>query len=248
MAAPGSRVSRAALSWNARSSASSAWLVFPRMERTEARSYQASGLSGETRVSRFRADSRRASLLEFGVGVGDGEDGGDGDFGLVEDTVQQREGFVGALHLEIEGGEFEGGFRVGEVAARGFELAQLLAHVSDLTLGIAGGAELGDPVLHIEIVAVEAEGGFGNEQGIVVAGLADQKVGIAEHGFGAVGAVSQGLAEGEVGFAVHALADHGIGFVQVTPGVKAADRAAEFGEGLLGLVVADELAIAVKPS
>src|SRR5205807_10215009 len=92
--------------------------------------------------------------------------------------------------------------------------------------------------------------GFGDQQSFIEAVELEQEVDVAEHGFGAVGAEGKSLAEGIFGF----LKDpgvHGLRFWTVSggatrvqaPGIDAANGAAQFREGLLGIVIMDELAV-----
>ena len=78
-----------------------------------------------------------------------------------------------------------------------------------------------------------------------------QQLGIAEDGFRAVGTERKGLAEGEIGLLQQPLI-LGVGLGTIlrrtlrteAPGVNAADGAAQLGEGLLRVVIVEELAVA----
>jgi hypothetical protein len=95
---------------------------------------------------------------------------------------------------------------------------------------------------------VETERGGGDQQGIIESANLGEQLGIAKNGFGAVGTECEGLTKGELGLADHALL-FGAGLGVVDPVVvDAADAAPELGKGLLGVVVAHELPVALEPA
>ena len=207
-------------------------------------------------------------LAELVVGVRDGQEHSRVVAAGLSQRVEDCDGVVGAARLGERGGVLEADLSVRGVGAIGsikldeFVLC-LFGRPLHLLVGtdlLADIEELLDEALRRGVVRVQLLEGARDEQRVVELAQAHEEVRVAEHGLGAEGAEGEGLTEGEVALADHALLlgevaglAGGIAalgaFVALATGlvdapeVDAGDGAAEFGEGLLRVVIADKAGV-----